>query len=48
VSKADLSKNPAQVAAMFDEVAENYDTTNTLLSFGQDLRWRKKVAAAGS
>jgi demethylmenaquinone methyltransferase/2-methoxy-6-polyprenyl-1,4-benzoquinol methylase len=46
VSKADLSKNPAEVAAMFDEVAENYDTTNTLLSFGQDLRWRKKVAAA--
>lgn len=46
MSKADLSKNPAQVAAMFDDVASNYDATNTILSFGQDLRWRKKVAAA--
>jgi demethylmenaquinone methyltransferase/2-methoxy-6-polyprenyl-1,4-benzoquinol methylase len=46
VSKADLSKNPAEVAAMFDDVAKNYDLTNTILSFGQDLRWRKKVAKA--
>jgi demethylmenaquinone methyltransferase/2-methoxy-6-polyprenyl-1,4-benzoquinol methylase len=46
VSKADLSKKPAEVAAMFDDVAKSYDFTNTLLSFGQDLRWRKDVLKA--
>jgi demethylmenaquinone methyltransferase/2-methoxy-6-polyprenyl-1,4-benzoquinol methylase len=46
VSKADLQKKPSEVAAMFDEVAETYDRTNGLLSFGQDRSWRKKVLAA--
>jgi demethylmenaquinone methyltransferase/2-methoxy-6-polyprenyl-1,4-benzoquinol methylase len=46
VSKADLAKKPAQVAAMFDDVAANYDLTNTLLSFGQDRRWRGIVRDA--
>ena len=31
---------------MFDEVAETYDRTNDLLSFGQDRIWRKKVLSA--
>lgn len=31
---------------MFDEVAPTYDLTNTLLSFGRDHSWRKKVAKA--
>ena len=26
---------------MFDAVGEKYDITNTVLSFGQDRRWRK-------
>ncbi|MFM8927711.1 MAG: bifunctional demethylmenaquinone methyltransferase/2-methoxy-6-polyprenyl-1,4-benzoquinol methylase UbiE [Rhodoluna sp.] len=43
MSKADLAKNPNQVAAMFDSVAESYDRTNDLLSFGQDRIWRKRV-----
>jgi demethylmenaquinone methyltransferase/2-methoxy-6-polyprenyl-1,4-benzoquinol methylase len=46
VSKADLSKKPAEVAAMFDEVAPTYDITNDLLSLGQTRRWRKKVKLA--
>jgi demethylmenaquinone methyltransferase/2-methoxy-6-polyprenyl-1,4-benzoquinol methylase len=46
VSKANLDKKPAEVAAMFDEVAPTYDLTNALLSFGQDRRWRKIVRKA--
>lgn len=46
MSKATLAKKPAEVAAMFDDVAPTYDLTNTLLSFGQDRSWRKKVAKA--
>jgi demethylmenaquinone methyltransferase/2-methoxy-6-polyprenyl-1,4-benzoquinol methylase len=43
VSKANLDKKPAEVAAMFDEVAPTYDLTNALLSFGQDRYWRRVV-----
>jgi len=43
VSKANLDKKPAEVAAMFDEVAPTYDLTNALLSFGQDRFWRRVV-----
>lgn len=46
MSKADLAKKPAEVAAMFDEVAPTYDLTNSVLSFGQDASWRKVVRAA--
>ncbi len=31
---------------MFDQVAERYDTTNDVLSLGQDRRWRRAVLAA--
>lgn len=31
---------------MFDEVAQNYDRTNSLLSFGQDRRWRWRMVNA--
>lgn len=44
MTKADLAKKPAEVAAMFDEVAATYDITNDLLSFGQDRLWRRVVA----
>jgi demethylmenaquinone methyltransferase/2-methoxy-6-polyprenyl-1,4-benzoquinol methylase len=46
VSKADLSKNPAAVSAMFDDVAASYDKTNDLLSFGQARLWRTAVRKA--
>lgn len=43
MSKANLDKKPAEVAAMFDQVAPTYDLTNALLSFGQDRSWRRVV-----
>jgi len=46
MGRADLQKQPQQVAAMFDEVAQNYDRTNSLLSFGQDRRWRRRMVNA--
>jgi demethylmenaquinone methyltransferase/2-methoxy-6-polyprenyl-1,4-benzoquinol methylase len=46
VSKADLSKDPAAVSAMFDDVASSYDKTNDLLSFGQARLWRRAVRKA--
>ena len=46
MTRADLDKRPADVAAMFDEVAERYDLTNDILSLGQDRRWRRAVVDA--
>src|SRR6476659_3816867 len=45
-SRASLDKQPHEVAAMFDGVAERYDLTNTVLSFGQDRGWRRATRAA--
>jgi demethylmenaquinone methyltransferase/2-methoxy-6-polyprenyl-1,4-benzoquinol methylase len=41
-----LAKEPHEVAAMFDGVAERYDLTNDVLSLGQTRLWRKAVAEA--
>jgi demethylmenaquinone methyltransferase/2-methoxy-6-polyprenyl-1,4-benzoquinol methylase len=46
VTRADLGKDPADVAAMFDGVAQRYDVTNDVLSLGQDRRWRTAVVEA--
>ena len=46
MTRATLDKDPAEVAAMFDEVAARYDLTNTVLSLGQDRGWRRAVARA--
>ena len=46
VTRADLAKEPHEVAEMFDGVAERYDLTNTVLSFGQDRGWRRATRAA--
>jgi demethylmenaquinone methyltransferase/2-methoxy-6-polyprenyl-1,4-benzoquinol methylase len=43
VSRATLDKQPGDVAAMFDGVARRYDVTNTVLSLGQDRRWRRRT-----
>ncbi|UQB17824.1 bifunctional demethylmenaquinone methyltransferase/2-methoxy-6-polyprenyl-1,4-benzoquinol methylase UbiE [Clavibacter nebraskensis] len=44
--RADLSKKPGQVSAMFDEVSSAYDRTNTLLSVGNDQLWRVATTRA--
>ena len=46
MTRADLDKAPAEVAAMFDDVAERYDITNDVLALGQTRRWRTAVEAA--
>ncbi len=43
MAKASLEKKPFDVATMFDDVGEKYDLTNTILSFGQDRRWRRRT-----
>ena len=45
-NRADLTKSPAEVAAMFDDVAPRYDLVNDVLSLGQDRLWRRAVAHA--
>ena len=44
--RARLDKQPAEVAAMFDEVAAKYDRTNDVLSLGLDRGWRREVFKA--
>jgi demethylmenaquinone methyltransferase/2-methoxy-6-polyprenyl-1,4-benzoquinol methylase len=46
VSRARLDKQPAEVAAMFDDVAPRYDLTNDVLSAGQTRLWRHAVQRA--
>ena len=41
VIRASLDKQPRDVAAMFDQVADRYDLTNDVLSLGQDQCWRR-------
>src|SRR5213592_4971935 len=45
-TRATLDKDPADVAAMFDQVAPRYDLTNAVLSLGLDRTWRTAVASA--
>jgi demethylmenaquinone methyltransferase/2-methoxy-6-polyprenyl-1,4-benzoquinol methylase len=46
VTRADLGKQPRDVAAMFDDVAPRYDLTNAVLSLGQDRGWRRATSQA--
>jgi len=46
MTRATLAKEPHDVARMFDGVAKRYDLTNTVLSFGQDRRWRRRTRDA--
>ncbi|MGH8968864.1 MAG: demethylmenaquinone methyltransferase [Actinomycetes bacterium] len=46
MTRAHLDKEPHEVAAMFDGVAERYDLTNDVLSMGQTRSWRRAVGRA--
>jgi demethylmenaquinone methyltransferase / 2-methoxy-6-polyprenyl-1,4-benzoquinol methylase len=46
MTRAQLDKKPAEVSAMFDNVAERYDLLNDTLSLGLDRYWRQVVAKA--
>jgi demethylmenaquinone methyltransferase/2-methoxy-6-polyprenyl-1,4-benzoquinol methylase len=43
MTRADLDKKPAEVAAMFDALAGRYDLMNDILSMGQVRLWRQMV-----
>jgi demethylmenaquinone methyltransferase / 2-methoxy-6-polyprenyl-1,4-benzoquinol methylase len=43
MTRADLDKKPAEVAAMFDALATRYDLMNDVLSMGQVRLWRRRV-----
>jgi demethylmenaquinone methyltransferase/2-methoxy-6-polyprenyl-1,4-benzoquinol methylase len=46
VTRAQLDKQPVDVARMFDGVASRYDRTNDVLSLGRTQAWRRAVTRA--
>lgn len=46
MTRAQLDKQPHEVAAMFDRTAKRYDLVNDVISLGQVRLWRKAVAQA--
>ncbi|MEU7893537.1 demethylmenaquinone methyltransferase [Nonomuraea sp. NPDC049152] len=46
MTRAQLDKQPHEVAAMFDRTAKRYDLVNDVISLGQVRLWRKAVAEA--
>jgi len=45
-NRADLGKDPHRVSGMFDQVAGAYDRTNTVMTFGNDVLWRRATTRA--
>ena len=45
MARANLNKDPDEVAAMFDGVAKRYDLLNDLLSLGRTKAWRRSTTA---
>ena len=46
MTRADMNKEPDEVAEMFDGVAKGYDRTNLLLSAGNAPLWRYQLVRA--
>lgn len=46
MSRADLDKQPHDVAGMFDGIARRYDLMNNLMAPGQTGRWRRAMVSA--
>jgi demethylmenaquinone methyltransferase/2-methoxy-6-polyprenyl-1,4-benzoquinol methylase len=46
MARAHLDRQPAEVAGMFDAVADRYDRMNAVMTLGQERRWRDDVARA--
>ncbi|RFU36516.1 demethylmenaquinone methyltransferase [Actinomadura logoneensis] len=46
MTRANLDKKPADVAAMFDRTADRYDLLNTLMTGGMERWWRREVVRA--
>lgn len=46
MTRANLDKQPTDVARMFDDVAPRYDLTNTFMTGGMETLWRRSVRAA--
>lgn len=46
MSRANLDRDPHEVASMFDDVAAGYDRANSVMTFGCDRRWRVMTARA--
>lgn len=46
MTRAQLDKDPREVASMFDGVTRRYDVTNTVMTLGMDRRWRRQTRVA--